>query len=234
MKLTLDRILHAKWTLDNYRDLLVAGNFFRYILNSIVVSIYACFVNATVSSMAAYAFAKKKFPGRQSLFSFYLATMMIPAQVLLIPQFIIVRNMGFLNTYTALALPTVDAFGTIMIHSFVKNLPSDLLEAADIDGCSEARKFVSIVLPLIKPAIVSLVIFTFISIWGSLLWPLIASSGDMMTVTLAVANLRNNFTTVRYGLVMAGTTCAFLPPFILYLILQKQFVEGIALSGVKG
>ena len=233
MKLTLDRIINGAWTLDNYAKLMNSGSFKRYILNSVIMTVYASFVNCTVSSMAAYAFAKLKFSGRSNVYSIYLATMMVPGQVLIIPAFLICRNIGILNTFTAMALPTINAFGTIMIHSFIQGIPDDLLEAADIDGCSEAGKFVRIIIPLIKPALISLVIFTFVTVWGSLLWPLIVSNGDMMPVTVAVANMKSTKTVTQYGYVMAGTTVSFLPPFILYLFLQKQFVEGIALSGIK-
>ena len=121
------------------------------------------------------------------------------------------------------------------MHSFIKSLPNDLLEAADIDGCTEWGKFTKVVVPLIKPALLSLAIFTFIEVWGMLLWPMLTtSSNDMSTVTMAVTLLKSKKNVVDYGYVMAGTTLAFLPPFILYLLLQKQFVEGIALSGIKG
>ena len=235
MKLTLGKILSADLSFQNYIWLFSGSSaFHRYLLNSAIVTIYACVVTCFVSAMASYAFAKKQFFGRNKIYTVYLMTMMIPSQALLIPTFLIVKSLGFLNTYTAMALPTVNAFGVIMMRSFMKNLPDDLLEAADIDGCSEIRKFVQIVLPLVKPAMISLAIFTFISVWGSLLWPLVVSSGDMATVTQAIANMKNALETTDYGFMMAATTIAFLPPFVLYLFLQKQFVEGIALSGIKG
>ncbi len=235
MKLSIDRIMSATWTLENYAGLFQGtGGFIRYILNSIVITVYACVVTCLISAMAAYAFEKKKFFGRTKIYYVYLMTMMIPSQALLIPTFLIVKALGLLNTYTSLALPTINAFGVIMVRSFMKSLPNDLLEAADIDGCGEIRKFVTVVLPLIKPVMISLAIFTFINVWGSLLWPLVVASGDMTTVTQAVANMKNAMSVTNYGAMMAATTVAFLPPFILYLFLQRQFVEGIALSGIKG
>jgi len=235
MKLTMEKIFTAKYTLENYAGLFGKnGGFFRFALNSTIVTVYACVVTCLVSVMAAYAFTKKKFYGRDKIFYVYLMTMMIPAQALLIPTFLICKALGILNTYTALALPTINAFGVILVRSFMKNVPDDLLEAADIDGCGEVRKFVSIVIPLVRPVLVSLTIFTFINVWGSLLWPLVVASGDKTTLTQAVANMKNAMSVTNYGAMMAATTVAFLPPFILYLILQKQFVEGIALSGIKG
>lgn len=121
-----------------------------------------------------------------------------------------------------------------MLHSFMKNLPTVLFEAVDIDGCTEVRKFINIVIPLMKPALISLSIFTIIYVWGNLLWPLVVASGDKMTITQAIATMQSGISVTHYGSVMAASTIAFLPPFILYLILQKQFVEGIAVSGLKG
>ncbi len=236
MSLNMDKIRTADWTFMNYVNLFrsTGGGMLRFIINSTVVTVYAVLVTCLVSAMAAYAFAKKKFLGRDKIYYVYVMSMMIPSQALLIPTFLLVREMGLINTYTALALPTFNAFGVMLIRSFMKNLPDDLLEAADIDGCGEIRKFTTIVLPLIKPAMVSLAIFTFINVWGSLLWPLVISSGDMTTITQAVANMKGTLAKPNYGYIMAATTVAFLPPFILYIFLQKQFVEGIALSGIKG
>lgn len=236
MSLNLDKIRTADWTFQNYVNLFNSsdGGMLRFIINSTVVTVYAVLVTCLVSAMAAYAFVKKRFMGRDKLYYVYVMTMMVPAQALLIPTFLLVREMGLINTYTSLALPTYNAFGVMLVRSFMKNLPDELLEAADIDGCGEIRKFVTIVLPLIKPAMVSLAIFTFISVWGSLLWPLVVASGDMTTITQAVANMKGSLSKPNYGYIMAATTVTFLPPFILYVFLQKQFVEGIALSGIKG
>jgi len=235
MKLSWDRLLHAQWTLKNYRRILSgSGSYLRYTLNTVLLALYSCALTCAVSSMAAYAFAKKKMRGGNRLFVLYLATMMVPEQVILIPTFLIIKNMGLLNTYTGLTLPTVTAFGTVLVTSFMKNVPNELLEAADIDGCGEFRKFVKIVLPMIRPVMISLFIFTFIGVWGSLIWPLVAATNnDMTTITLAVSKMKSGRSATDYGYVMAGNTVAFLPPFLLYLFLQRQFVEGIALSGIK-
>lgn len=235
MKLTIERLINAKWTIGNYTGILYGnGKFLRYILNSAITSGYSCVVTCLVSSMAAYAFSKRKFPGRDKLYYLFLLSMMIPDQALLIPKFLITKDLGLLNTYTGLTLPCYSAFGVILTRSFMKNLPNDLFEAADIDGCSEVKKFISIVLPLIKPSMISLAIFTFIGVWGNLMWPLVAVSGNMTTVTQAVANMKNGMAVTNCGSQMAATAISFMPPFILYLFLKKQFVEGIALSGIKG
>lgn len=234
MKLDLNRILTAHYTLDNYKAIFRENNFLVYIKNSTIMTVYAVVVTCTVSALSAYAFAKKKFPGKRWMYNLYLATMMIPGQVTLIPCFLILRTLGMLNTYSAMALPTVGAFGTLLIHSFLVKLPDDLLEAADIDGCGELRKFFKIVVPLIKPTLISLAIFTFISVWGSLTLPLIVTTkSEMTTLTVAISNMKTSHTQTNYGFMMAGSVVSFLPPFVLYLFLQKQFVEGIALSGTK-
>lgn len=220
--------------LSNYVRVFKNLNIARNFLNSVIVTGGACILNCVISSMAAYGFAKKRWPGRDKVFSVYLATLMVPAQVTLIPVFIIIRQLGLINTHVALMLPILNAFGVFLMRQFMRNVPDELLEAARIDGCGEVRLFLSIVLPLIKPVIISLTVFTFITSWNDFLWPLVTCTDqNMQTLTLAISALKGNYNT-NYGLVMAGSVIAFLPPFILYVFLQKQFVEGIALSGVKG
>lgn len=218
----------------NYKMIFSGAKIGRYFVNSVIVVVGACLFNNLFGAMAAYAFSKKKFPGRDKLFFIYLTTMMIPSQVTLIPVFLIMKKLGLINTYFSMMLPFINAFGVFLIRQFMVNVPDELIEAARIDGCGEFRVFTKIVLPLIKPVLISLTIFTFISAWSDYLWPLILTTTDkMQTLTLAVATLQSNYT-INYGLVMSGATLSFLPPFILYVILQKQFVEGIALSGIKG
>ena len=224
----------ATFHINNYIRIFRNLNIGRNMFNSFFVTFCACLLNNIFSSMAAYGFAKKKFPGRETVLLVFLATMMIPGQVTLIPVFTMVRKIGLMNTYPALFLPVINAFGIFLIRQFMFNLPNELLESAKIDGAAEPTIFVKIVIPLVKPVLVSLTIFTFITVWNDFLWPLvIASKPEMHTITLAISVLRGNYLS-NYGLIMAGSTLAFLPPFILYLVLQKQFVEGIALSGIKG
>ncbi len=225
---------NVTFSLKNYYKVIDGFNLLVNLRNSIIVTVSACLLNAIICSMAAYAFAKKHFPLRDKIFAIYLATLMIPGQVTMIPVFVIIKNLGLMNTYPALILPIINAFGVFLIRQFMISVPDDLLDAARIDGCGENRIFISIVIPLVKPVLVSLTIFTFITSWNDFLWPLIiASKPAMKTLTLAIAALKGSYST-NYGLVMAGATFAFLPPFILYIFLQKQFVEGIALSGTKG
>lgn len=217
----------------NYYKVFRNFDFFGFLINSAIVSGSACILNCLIASMAAYGFSKKKFPGKDTIFSFYLATLMIPGQVTLIPVFSLMHKIGLLNTYAAMFLPIINAFGVFLIKQFMVSVPDELLEAANIDGSGEVRTFTGIVIPLIKPVLVSLTVFTFITSWNDFVWPLVvATDSSMHTLTLALSVLKGNYST-NYGLVMAGSTLTFLPPFILYIFLQKQFVEGIALSGLK-
>ena len=220
--------------LRNYQNLFSNFALLTYVKNSLIVVSCACFFNVVIASLAGYAFAKKQFPLKEAIFWLYLATLMMPGQVILIPVFTIMKGMGLLNTYPALFLVILDAFGVFLMRQFMEGIPDELLEAARIDGCGELGIFCRVVLPLSRPVVVSLVVFTFITSWNDFIWPLILVTQDKMkTLTLALSMLQSNYGT-NYGLVMAGATMAFVFPFVLYCFLQKEFVEGIALSGIKG
>lgn len=224
----------SKMNFTNYITVFKNFEFFKYFKNSFIVAGLAVFFNCLFAALAGYGFAKKNFLGKNVIFNIYLASMMVPGQVTLIPVFVIMNKLGLVNTYVALFSPLVNAFGVFLMRQFMLGLPNDLLEAANIDGCSELRTFWSIVVPLVKPVIISLTVFTFISAWNDFVWPLvIATDASHHTLTLALSVLKGNYST-NYGLVMAGSALTFLPPFTLYIFLQKQFVEGIALSGIKG
>ncbi|WP_243228660.1 carbohydrate ABC transporter permease [Microbacterium sp. CIAB417] len=220
--------------LTSYVRLFTENGFGAALLTSLGVVILACVVNAIVCSLAAYAFAKKPFPGSEALFWLYVATMMVPAQVTLIPLFTMMREIGLLNTWVSLFLPVINAFGVFLIRQFMTSIPDEMIEAARIDGASEFRIFLEVVLPVVRPVIVALTVFTFLTTWNDFLWPLVSITNDQLqTVTLAVAKLQGRFAT-DYGLVMAGATLSFIVPLVLFLILQRQFVEGVTSSSVKG
>lgn len=229
--------LAIDWTridLSNYTRLFQDYGFASAILTSAIVVTISCALNAVVCSLAAFAFEKKPFPGSEALFWIYVATMMVPPQVTLVPLYTIMRDVGLLNTHLALALPVVNAFGVFLIRQFMQSIPDDLLDAARIDGASDMQIFLRIVLPVIKPTIVALTVFTFLTVWNDFLWPLVSITKDsMQTVTLAAAKLQGR-TQVEYGLVMAGAAVATIVPFVLYMFLQKQFVEGVTSSSIKG
>jgi len=218
----------------SYVRLFTDNGFGAALMTSIAVVTLACVVNAVVCSLAAYAFAKKPFPGSEALFWLYVATMMVPAQVTLIPLFTIMRDLGLLNTWISLFLPVINAFGVFLIRQFMSSIPDEMIEAARIDGASELQVFLRVVLPSLRPVIVALTVFTFLTTWNDFLWPLVSITNDQVqTVTLAVAKLQGRFAT-DYGLVMAGATVSFIIPLLLFLILQRQFVEGVTSSSVKG
>lgn len=219
---------------SNFIYVFTKSGFLRSLLNSVIVVGCACFFNCLIASMAAYGFEKKQFPGKEALFRVYLITLMIPGQVTMIPVFIIMNKLNVLNTYFALIVLIINAFGVFLIRQFMSSVPDELLEAAQVDGCPEYRIFFQIVIPLIKPVLVSLVVFTFVTSWNDFLWPLISTTNsDMYTLTVSLSLLKTQYQT-NYGLILAGATVSFIFPFILYSFLQKQFVEGIALSGIKG
>jgi multiple sugar transport system permease protein len=221
-------------TLSNYKEIFTRTSFLLYFFNSLFISISGVILNIVFSSMAGYAFAKLEFKGRDKIFIFMLLTLIIPSQVTLLPLYIIMRKMELLNTYMALILPIPTAMGVFIMRQSILKVPRDLIDSAKIDGCSEGRIFIELVLPLIKPAIITLSIFTFIGAWNEFLWPLIATtSNSMKTLTVGMASMNAQYS-VNYGLVMAGATMTFMPSFIFYLILQKKFEEGVALSGLKG
>lgn len=224
----------AKLTFDNFVHLFTVQNFGSAIMLSTAVVIIACVTNIIVCSLAAYGFTFKKFAGSEAVFWIYLATMMVPAQVTVVSTFVIFKRIGILGTTISLALPIINAFGVFLVRQFMLGIPNSLIEAARIDGASDWRIFRSIIVPLSTPVLTALTVFTFLATWNDFLWPLVSLTSDQrQTVTLAISKLSGAFLT-EYGLVMAGTTIAFMVPFILYVVLQKQFVEGVASTGIKG
>jgi multiple sugar transport system permease protein len=220
--------------ISNYVYAITKRNFGLALKNSVITVVGSCLLVDIVSTMAAYGFEKKPVPGKETLFQGYIATMIIPGQVILIPMFMMMNRAHLSNTYAALILPMVGAFGIFLMRQFMVAVPNELLEAAEIDGCGEVRRFITIVIPLVQPALITLTVFTFTSAWNNFLWPLIIlTRSNMFTLILTMSTLSGRNDT-NYGLVMAGATLTFLFPFILYIFLQKQFVEGIALGGVKG
>ncbi|WP_051585793.1 carbohydrate ABC transporter permease [Caldanaerobius polysaccharolyticus] len=209
--------------------------FGRFYINSIFVSVTTTILVLMTSSMAAYAFARIQFPARDTLFAVYLGTLMIPFQVTMIPMYILMKYLGWLNSYYALIIPgAFTAFGTFLLRQFFLTIPMELEEAAFIEGCSRLKSFLYIILPLGRPAIASLAAFTFIGNWNSFLWPLVVTDNDFMkTLPVGVAMFIEQYG-VRWELLMAGATIAVVPPLILFMFVQKYFVEGITVTGMGG
>lgn len=223
----------ADVTLQNYITIFKDNNFMHYFFNSMFIALSGVILTVIFSSLAGYAFAKIDFAGNNKLFFFMIITLIIPSQVTMIPLYIIMKNLGWIDSYFALILPIPTAFGVFLMRQAILNIPKELLESAKIDGCSDIRIFFQIVLPLIKPAIITLSIFTFVGAWNEFLWPLIITTDDTVrTLTVGLSTLGAQYT-VNYGLIMAGATITFIPSFIFYLILQNKFVEGVTLSGMK-
>ncbi|MDL2293903.1 carbohydrate ABC transporter permease [Ruminococcaceae bacterium OttesenSCG-928-D13] len=228
------RLEDITFNLQNYYIIIFKNSFGRALLNSIIVAVLSCVWTDLVCAMAAYGFEKKPVPGKEKLFKVYLATMMIPSQVTLIPLFLIMRQIGWLNSYAALVVPMAGAFGCFMLRQFMKNVDDVFIEAAQIDGCPEPLIFLRVVLPLVQPALISLTIFTFVSAWNSFIWPLVVNTNTQMyTFPIALSLLDSQHDT-NYGLTMAAAAASFVIPFAMYVGMQEQFVEGIALGGVKG
>ena len=220
--------------LDNYRTVLGDTQFVRYFFNSVIVAAITIASVLITSSMAGYAFAKFEFPGRNVIFALVLATLMIPFQVRVIPLYVLANDLHLLDTYAGLVLPgLVDAFGIFLMRQFLQSIPSELLDAARVDGASEVTIFVRIVLPLAKPALSALAIFTLVASWESFLWPLLViSSPDKFTLPLGLAQFAGRYVT-RVDLQMAAATLTILPLLIVFLFMQRRFIEGMATAGLK-
>ena len=207
----------------------------RWAFNSLLMSIVVTAGNLLFCSMAGYAFARKRAPGLGLLFKLCLLTMMIPAQVTVIPLFLMVEGLGLVNTYTALIVPSLaTAFGVFLMRQFISTLPGSLFEAARLDGCNEWQIFARIVVPLTRPALAVLGIFAFTSSWNDFLWPLvICNRREMWTLPVGLASLQTEFN-VDVPLLMAGACFAALPMIALFFALQRHFVSGLTMGAVKG
>jgi multiple sugar transport system permease protein len=221
-------------TLENYRALVRDYPFVRWTINSFVVAGVVTVIKVIIDSMAGYAFARMSFPGRDVLFVVVLATLMIPFAATLIPLFLIVRDLGLTNSYAGLILPALASpIGIFMMRQFIETLPADLENAARLDGCSEFAIYRRVILPLIRPGLVVLGVFTFMTQWTSYLWPLvIATKPEMFTLTVGVQSLRSLFT-VNWGILSAGAVLSMLPLVIVFLFLQRYFIAGSIAGALK-
>jgi len=219
----------------NYREAWAIAPFGRYFFNTALVAITVTGVSLFLNSLAAYAFARLQFRGRDLLFMLLLATMMIPFQVTMIPTFLILERLGWLDSYLGLTVPGfAGAFGIFMLRQFMLGIPEDLLDAARMDGCSELRVYAQIVLPLSKPALATLATFTFMGAWNDFILPLmVVKSDEMRTLTLAVAALSSGLYVMSFPLMMAAATFVILPVLVAFLLAQRFFTRSIVLGGFK-
>lgn len=229
-------ILPEKAMWINYIEVLDGVPFFRMLLNTLFVSCSVTFGQLIFCSMSGFAFARLKFPGRNALFGIFLATMMIPSMVTIVPVFTLMRQLGWIDTYQALIVPGFfgSAFGTFLTRQFFLTLPVQLEEAAKIDGAGFFKIYYKIFLPLTKPILATLGMFTMINVWNDFMWPLITiQSEHLKTITVGLATFQGIYGS-KYHLLMAGTMISVFPVIILYVFLQKYFVKGITFSGIKG
>ena len=219
----------------NYADIWTRIPLLRFAWNTLKLSVIVTFLQLISSSFAAYAFSKLRFPGRRSLFLGYIATIAVPWQAYMVPQFIMMRSMGLNNTHLSIIfLQAFSAFGVFMMKQFYDSIPDELREAAYIDGLSEYGIWLRIMLPLSKPALSTLAIITFVNTWNDFLGPLIyLTRTELKTIQIGLRAFISQFSS-EYGLIMAASVVALIPVLIVFLSLQRYFVQGIASSGIKG
>ena len=226
---------NPRWS--NYIEAWEVAPFANFYWNSFYITTLIVIGQLFSSSMSGFAFARLRFPGRDKVFLLYLASLMIPAQVIMIPIFLMVKELGWVNSHLSLIVPSLATpFGTFLFRQFFLGVPEELVDAAKLDGCSPFGVYWRIFLPLAKPALATLGIFTALGTWNSFLWPLILiRSPELYTVTQGIGLLRGMIQwRVAMELVMAGTVTALIPIVIVFMLAQRYFIEGITLSGLKG
>jgi multiple sugar transport system permease protein len=221
-------------TLQNYVSVFTKIHFYRYFFNSVFVAVVTTLGHVFFDTLAAYAFAKLTFPGRDKLFFFLLLGLMVPFQVNLIPLYRIMALFSWTNTYWALIIPNLtNIFGIFMMRQFLISIPNDLLDAARIDGCNEFGVFRRVALPLAIPGIATLIILTFMGVWNDFLWPrIVISSEELFTLPVGLAQLQMKNTS-NVAQIMAGTVLTALPMILVFLFMQRQFIEGMTAGALK-
>lgn len=229
------QILPARLRWENFTELFESFDFGSMYSNTIVATILRVTAQVSFSAMAGYAFARLRFPGRDIIFAVLLSVMMIPPVLYLIPKFLLMTQLGWVNTLQGYVVPGfTSAFGTFLMRQFFKTLPEELSEAAKIDGCGPMRTFFWIMLPLAKPGLIAFGIFSTLWSWNELLWPLIIlNSPEKMTLSVGLATMEGEYVS-NYPVMMAGAVLAVVPMIVLFVIFQRQVIEGIATTGSKG
>ncbi|MFD5747259.1 carbohydrate ABC transporter permease [Streptomyces sp. NPDC127033] len=227
----------AEWTLDNFRDLLDKLDLPLHFMNSLIVAVLVTVSNLVFCSMLGYALAKLNFAGRDKIFGLVLGALMVPGNLMLLPLFVLMSRMGLIDSYAGLVLPfAAGAFGVFLMRQFMQSIPDELLEAARMDGAGEWYIFWRIVMPLVKPALATLSIFTFLGSWNNFVWPLIATNDpDKYTLPVALATFATdpNQAGGSNGMLMAGSFLIVLPVLVVFIALQRHFTQGIATAGMK-
>lgn len=228
-------LLPSSISLRNYHELFERIGIGHYFVNSVLISVAITFLSLLVNTMAGYAFAKLRFAGREKIFGLLLAALVIPAQVTMLPLFLMMKQLHLVDSYGGVIVPALaTVFGIFLVRQYARSIPDELMEAARIDGAGEIRIFFQIVLPMLKPVLVTLTIFTFMSAWNDFMWPLIVlTDQDHYTLPVALASLsREHVQDVE--MMMAGAVITVLPVLILFLALQRYYIQGLLLGSVKG
>jgi multiple sugar transport system permease protein len=228
----------AHATFGNYRELFEHAGMGRYFANSVLISTAITLLSLVCNTLAGYAFAKLRFAGREKLFAVLIGGLVIPAQVAMLPLFLMLKYVGLVNTYAGVILPgTATVFGIVgifLVRQYARGIPDDLLEAARVDGAGELRIFVQIVLPLLKPMLVTLAVLTFLTAWNDFMWPLIVLTGQQhYTLPVGLASLSREHVQ-DFELMMAGAVITVVPVLVLFLSLQRYYIRGLLLGSVKG
>lgn len=227
----------TEWTLDNFRELLDKLDLPLYFMNSVIVAVLVTVSNLVFCSMLGYALAKLKFAGRNKIFGLVLGALMVPGNLMLLPLFVLMSKLHLIDSYAGLVLPfAAGAFGVFLMRQFMQSIPDELLEAARMDGAGEWYIFWRIVMPLVKPALATLSIFTFLGSWNNFVWPLIATNDpDKYTLPVALATFATdpNKAGGSNGMLMAGSFLIVLPVLVVFIALQRHFTQGIATAGMK-
>ena len=227
-------LLPGRVTLGNYRELFAQAGMGRYLLNSVVLTASVTLVSLLVNVAAGYGFAKLRFAGRDRIFKVLLGALVIPSQVAMVPLFLLLKHLGLVNTYGGVIVPAMASiFGIFMVRQYALSVPDDLLEAARIDGAGEFRMFRSIILPVLRPIVVTLAVFTSLGAWNDFMWPLIVlNDRDLYTLPVALASLSREHVQDN-ELMMAGSVLTTLPALLVFLVLQRYYIRGLMLGSVK-
>jgi len=227
-------ILPKEWLVDNYNRALTSLPFTKLYINTILLIVFRVICAVAFSSAAGFAFAKLDFKGKNLLFGIVLVQMMLPSQIFVIPQYQMLAKLSLTNSMFALVFPgIVSAFGTFFLRQSYMGIPDEVGEAAYLDGCTKWQTFTKVMMPLTKSSMAALTIFTAVFAYADLMWPLVANTDlNKMTLSAGLSTLRGQFTT-NYPVLMAGSVLAMIPMVVLYLAFQKQFIEGIAMTGGK-
>ncbi|AWV07137.1 carbohydrate ABC transporter permease [Marilutibacter maris] len=228
-------LLPSDPTLHNYRELFARAGLGHHLANSALVATVTTAIALLLNTLAGYAFAKLRFAGRERVFRALLAALVIPAQVAMMPLFLMLKQVGLVNSYAGAIVPGMaGVFGIFLVRQYARSIPDELLEAARIDGAGEWRIFAQIVFPLLRPIVVTLAIFTFLAVWNDFMWPLIVLSDDnLYTLPVALASLSREHVQDS-ELMMAGSVVTVLPVLVLFLCLQRYYLQGLLVGSVKG